>query len=246
VSGSGDVALVFVHCWCCNKGFWDGQVPYFSKKYKVVSLDLPGHGDSGSNRDAWTMKAFGEDVAVVVNELKLKKVILIGHSMGGAVVAYAAGMLGDKVAGVIGVDTFLNVELKLPEEQLKQILGAFKNSFEDTTKKFVSQMFPKDTNPEIKKKIIDTMASANNKMGIGTMESMYKMDFAKVVKDANINIRCINADMFKAQNNVEANKRHAKSFEVTFMENTGHFLHMEKPEEFNKLLEKYIEELLAL
>jgi len=80
--GQGSPTIVFVHCWTCNQGFWNSQMDYFSQKYRVVRLDLAGHGASKSNRAKYTMSGFGEDVFAVVNDIKADNVILVGHSMG--------------------------------------------------------------------------------------------------------------------------------------------------------------------
>ena len=45
VQGKGEPALVFVHGWSCDKSYWRLQVPYFAKRYKVVTIDLDGTGD---------------------------------------------------------------------------------------------------------------------------------------------------------------------------------------------------------
>jgi pimeloyl-ACP methyl ester carboxylesterase len=66
--GSGDPTIVFVHCWTCNHTFWQHQIDYFSKRHKVVWLDLAGHGRSGTTRSDYTMEAFGEDVATIVKK----------------------------------------------------------------------------------------------------------------------------------------------------------------------------------
>ena len=135
--GRSGPTLVFVHCWSCNKGFWEAQVPYFAKKYRVVTMDLAGHGDSGKNRDKWTIEAYAQDVAVVVKVLKLKKIILIGHSMGGPVVLTAAGLMKEKVVGVIGVDTLTNLERKIPEAQFEQFMAPMKADFVKGTGNFI-------------------------------------------------------------------------------------------------------------
>jgi len=75
VRGEGEPALVFIHGWCCDRTYWEAQLPYFAQKYKVVTIDLAGHGESGLDRKAWTMKAFGEDVAAVVEKLGFYKTI---------------------------------------------------------------------------------------------------------------------------------------------------------------------------
>jgi hypothetical protein len=45
VQGKGEPALVFIHCWACSRRFWDNQVAEFSKTNRVVTIDLPGHGE---------------------------------------------------------------------------------------------------------------------------------------------------------------------------------------------------------
>src|SRR4030042_2442379 len=47
VRGKGEPALIFVHGWCCDRSYWNEQLPHFAQKYKVVSVDLAGHGESG-------------------------------------------------------------------------------------------------------------------------------------------------------------------------------------------------------
>ena len=86
VHGNGSPALIFIHGWSCDQSYWDKQVPYFARKYKVVKIDLVGHGDSGLGRKNWTIIAFAEDVAAVVNKLDLDQCVLVGHSMGGPVI----------------------------------------------------------------------------------------------------------------------------------------------------------------
>ena len=95
---------MFVHGVCCDGRFWDGQVNHFAPHYTVVRLDLAGHGTSGRDRPQWTMSAFGQDVVAVVEQLRLAQVVLIGHSMGGAVIVEAARRLPTAVIGLVGVD----------------------------------------------------------------------------------------------------------------------------------------------
>ena len=47
VRGSGERTLVFVHCWSCDRSYWQRQVEEFTDVYRVVTIDLAGHGQSG-------------------------------------------------------------------------------------------------------------------------------------------------------------------------------------------------------
>ena len=81
VYGAGEPTLVFVHGWSCDARYWRAQVPVFSKRHRVVVLDLAGHGHSGMSRTKYSMGAFGEDVRAVTEATGSHRVILIGHLM---------------------------------------------------------------------------------------------------------------------------------------------------------------------
>ena len=85
MAGEGPVSVVFVHGWSCDRSYWKEQLDHFAQVHRVVAIDLAGHGDSGLNRDDWTLPAFGQDVAAVINGLGLERIVLVGHSMGGLV-----------------------------------------------------------------------------------------------------------------------------------------------------------------
>ena len=239
--GSGEPALVFIHGWSCDKSYWAGQVKAFSPKYKVITIDLAGHGESGLERKDYTMQLFGEDVAAVVNELGLKKVILIGHSMGGAVVIEAANLLKGKVIGLIGADTFQNLGETFPEEQMLQFLKPFKENFVENTKGFVNSMFPPAADQKLVKKVADDMSSAPPRVALSAMENMFKDDGVDALKKLDVPIISINCDMYPVK--VEQNRKLVKSFEVKLMKGSGHFVMLDNPELFNELLQDAVKEL---
>ncbi|MCP4993401.1 MAG: alpha/beta hydrolase, partial [Gammaproteobacteria bacterium] len=119
VRGSGTPALVFVHGGMCDHSYWDEQVAHFASRYTIVTLDLAGHGDSGIGREEWTMEAFGGDVAAVVNHLDLKRIILIGHGMGGPVIVEAASLVPDRIMGLVGVDVSDLEQKQMTPDQLE-------------------------------------------------------------------------------------------------------------------------------
>ena len=129
VYGAGELTLVFVHGWSCDARYWRAQVPYFSKKYRLITLDLAGHGHSDMTRLQYTMKAFGEDVQAVTEATESRKVILVGHSMGGSVIAEAARLMPNRVIGLIGIDTLENIEYPMTREELDQMIVPLKKDF---------------------------------------------------------------------------------------------------------------------
>ena len=176
VKGSGSPALVFFHGWSCDKSYWEPQTSHFSKKHKVVTVDLGGHGESGLERENWTVDAFAADVAAVVNKLDLKKVVLIGHSMGGPVVVEAARLMPDRVIGVVGVDTFGDIDRKRMPPPTEDRLARFRSNFVETTREMVKSMFLETSDPKLVEKIVLDMSSAPPKVGIGAMKGMSDYD----------------------------------------------------------------------
>ena len=238
VQGTGEPAIVFVHGWCCDRSYWKDQIPYFEKKHAVVALDLAGHGGSGLGREDWTIQSFAADVVSVVDALKLTKVLLVGHSMGGPVSLEAARMMPGRVIGVIGVDTFQDFGETYTEEQQKQWLAAFEADFPTTTDRFVRSMFPAGADSALVARVASDMASSPAAVGIGAMRNMLRYDPAPAAGEIEVPIRGINAD--KWPTNVEGNRKYATSFDVKLMPGRGHFVQIEDPATFNKLLEETI------
>jgi pimeloyl-ACP methyl ester carboxylesterase len=242
VQGKGEPALVFIHCWSCDRSYWKNQVPYFQKNYQVVTLDLAGHGGSGLGRKDWTIESFAGDVAAVVKALDLKRVILIGHSMGGPVGIEAARLMPDRVIGLIGVDTFRDFAMKTPDEQRKAFLAAFAANFPGTTSQFVKSMFPEGADSTLVATVAADMASEPPEVGIGAMRSIMDYDPTPALRELKIPIRCINTD--KWPTNVEGNKKLASSFDAKFLPGLGHFVQLEDPAKFNELLAETIQEFM--
>jgi pimeloyl-ACP methyl ester carboxylesterase len=241
VEGEGKPVLVFVHGWCCDRSYWKYQVPHFSKRYKVVTIDLAGHGESGMDRKAWTMEAFGKDVAAVVEKLELDQVILIGHSMGGAVIIEAAGQMPERVIGLVGADTFLDLGKQYTQEQIDEWLRGLRSDFAGRAEKLVRGIFLHDANPDLVEWVVADMSSGPAPVGIGASQAYLEFDAREALAHVRKPIYCINSDM--RVTNVEAGRRYAVSFEVKLMSGVGHFVMLEDPEVFNGMLTETINEL---
>jgi len=240
VHGSGKRALVFVHCWSCDRNYWDSQVKEFEKYYPVIMIDLAGHGESGLGRRVWSMAAYGADVATVVKRLRLTDVILVGHSMGGAVCLEAARLLPGSVTAIVGVDTYQDLTRTMDPQQAEQMLAPFRADFAATTENFVRSLFPAEADTTLVNRVAKDMASEPVEVGLGSFEQLFSYNSSEALKEVRVPVRTINADRFPT--NVEGNKALAASFEVKYMPGHGHFLHMEDPAGFNALLHETLAE----
>jgi pimeloyl-ACP methyl ester carboxylesterase len=232
--GAGDKTLVFVHCWCCNRTFWDNKVTEFARDYRVVTIDLAGHGESGEGREVWTIAAFGADVAAVFEKLDLTNAVLIGHSMGGPVCIEAARLVGDRAIGLVGVDNLQNMTRTFTPEQVEGFVGNFESDFPGYTREFVGAMFTPVADSALKAGIIEQMAAEDPRMGMEAIGNTVTYDYAAALADMRLPIRTIASDRYPTD--VAGNRALASSFEVRLMPGQGHFPHLENPPMFNQLL----------
>lgn len=244
VQGQGAPALVFVHGLGLDRSTWDQQVDYFKNLVTVVTIDLAGHGQSAMNREKWTMDAFGQDVAAVVNKLGLKRLVLVGHSMGGPVILEAAKRLPGKVIGLVGVDNFNDLGKKMGEEQYQEFLAPFKENFSESMQNFVRQMFPEGADSALVERVAAEMASAPPRVALGCFEGLFEFDAEATVGEVRLPIICINSDLWPT--NVEGNEELAASYELILMPGRGHFPHLEDPQTFNQNLASAVQRLVAM
>ncbi|HSQ66409.1 MAG TPA: alpha/beta hydrolase [Polyangiaceae bacterium] len=96
--------ILLVHGWLCSSKFWQNNVPELAAAFRVVTLDLRGHGNSSKTLTGHTIGQYARDVRQVVEHLGLRDAVLLGWSMGGPVVlSYAQQYVEDSRLGALGL-----------------------------------------------------------------------------------------------------------------------------------------------
>jgi pimeloyl-ACP methyl ester carboxylesterase len=243
VTGNGEVTVILVHCWMCNRTFWSEQVPVLSRQYRTIAVDLPGHGEASAGRDEWTVAAYGDDVAGLIRDLDLQNVILVGHSMGGPVSLRAAALAGERVRGIVAVDTLHDADFEFSGEQIESFMTAFESDFVGTCGTFVAAMFTEEGVEEIANTVRDTSCDEERAaVGQALMRNFGSIDMPRWFSDAGVPIRAINAAT-PNPTRVETNRKYA-DFDVVLIDDVGHYLQMTRPEAFNPLLLEAIADIL--
>ncbi|OOQ61796.1 alpha/beta fold hydrolase [Mucilaginibacter pedocola] len=243
-TGKGDTTLLFVHGWCINKSYWASQAKHFANKYRVVAIDLPGYGDSGKNRKQWDVKTFATDVNAAIDQLNLKNVVLVGHSMSGTIVLQAAINQPDKVIGLVGVDNFKGQGTLPTEAQKKDIaeaIGAMRKDFVKVASQWFNEgLFYKTTSKPIRERILNDVVHSDTAAAIGSMEQQAYDDVPALLKWKK-KLYLINSD-YQA-NDITWLVKNKIPYKLLIVPQVGHFPMVEAPDEFNKQMEVVLRDL---
>ncbi|WP_337042094.1 alpha/beta fold hydrolase [Emticicia sp. 17c] len=244
-SKKGDTTLVFVHGWGINRTYWEKQTPFFAKKYRVVALDLPGFGESGKNRTSWTVEDYAKDVSAVLNTLDLKRVVLIGHSMSGAIVLETALNNPARVIGIVGIDNFNNFGAEETPESKKETEAFFQAAhahYKKMVTSFANQaLFVASTPKEIRKKVLDDIAGADSTISLTCLEQNGNYPINTKLRRLDIPLYLINSSANKTD--TMAFKNNGIRCYLMDVGKTGHYPMLEKPDKFNSLLAQVIKNI---
>jgi pimeloyl-ACP methyl ester carboxylesterase len=239
VCGAGDLALVFVHGWSGNRSHWDAQVDAFAPRHTVVRVDLAGHGESGVTRDRWTVAAFADDVVAVVDELELASVVLVGHSLGGSVVVGAARRLGERVVGVIGIDTWSSLDVRAPAADIEAsvLLPDMRADFPAAGRRFALLMAGPTADAALSTRIADEVAAMTPEIAVAILDEAITQgpgDLEAGLRELGVPKSAISSETFRPKDPAVFA---SYAIEHVVIPGTGHYLMLEQPGAFNAALD---------
>jgi pimeloyl-ACP methyl ester carboxylesterase len=233
IYGAGSPTLILVHGWTCDRSYWNEQVRAFSTDYRVVTLDLVGHGDSDKGRTSWSMEGLGDDVARVVQATATGPVVLIGHSMGGPVVIEAARRAArSQVAGVVTIDILTSLDQPKGPKPAPLTPTTFRA---EGAKMIRSGMFLPNENPEIADRIALAMTSGSPEIAIALAEALGRYD-AKAGLAAIAGIPLTMIDAGNRSVDVAGLRAVHPKVRIFLVDGVGHFVMIDDPKTFDALL----------
>ena len=243
VCGSGDPTLLFVHGWCIDKTYWSYQIDGFCSQYQIVTIDLPGFGKSGHNRDLWSIEQYGKDISNVIDLLQLNNVVLIGHSMGGDIILEAA-LQNDKVIALVGVDNFKDVGMEFTQELREEINGFLEvleqNYSEVATAYAEGALFHPETDPMVAQRVIDNIQAADSTIAVASLQQLFEYTQKESQKLSKLKQKLFLINSSYTPTDTEALDKTGVEYELFNIHNTGHYPMIEKPGEFNQLLQQVL------
>ena len=234
--------IVFVHGWTCDSSSWAAQVPAFAEKYRVITLDLPGHGESQSPQDAkFSIDLFAGAVEAVRAEAGADRIVLVGHSMGAPVIRQYALKHPERVAGLVAVDGPLDLRAFPPPQAGQGPPPMTGPTGLAAREGMIRSMFIPETPAALQTQILAMMLGTAEATAAGAMAAMFDPAIRSggVITAPALAVYAGTAQM----PNVQTMRELLPNLEATQVAGTGHFLMMEKPDEFNRLLTAFLDRI---
>jgi pimeloyl-ACP methyl ester carboxylesterase len=241
-TGTGDPPMLFIHGWCCNNTYWRDQVPHFSKKRRVVAVDLRGHGESDKPDEDYSIPAFVEDVAWLIGEMKLEKPVIVGHSMGGTIALNLVRKHPDLASAVVFVDSPIFPLPGPTRVLLDQTLAALQTpAYQGVAAGFVRMvLFNAESPPILVEEIVSGMSSAPQRVMHTSIASSLS-DESMVPGTVPVP-----ALFIRAATNIASEEQLRERYPgmgVITVPGTAHFVQMEQPAVTNNIISDFLDKL---
>ena len=236
--GKGSKTVVLLHGWTCDESFWENQTGALSKKYRVITIDLPGHGQSAAPV-VYTQDNFAHAVDAVLRAARVKSAVLVGHSLGAITARQYARIYLDRARAIVMIDPPL---FKAPiSAGLRQFATAFGGP--DGAKaraEFVKSMFAESTPAGMREKILAKMARPSEAVAVGAMNSLLE---DRIWDTQPMSLPVMMIVEGGSNTTKEPMRQLFPSLRFEKIAGAGHFLMLEKPQEINELLLQYLKEV---
>ncbi|HEX7181512.1 MAG TPA: alpha/beta hydrolase [Thermoanaerobaculia bacterium] len=238
-ASSAHVPIVFVHSLAGNGGQWALQLDHLRRHRRALALDLRGHGDSDpADNGNYTIPALASDIAAVVDQLSLRRFVLAGHSLGSAAAIEYAAQHPERVAGLLLVDPNGDMT-RVPRDQFQPFLDSLRRDPLDELTSYYRQILV-GGDPDASRWVLEDLQLTHEDAIPSALEGSlnypplpalerYTGPKLSVISD-------MNSLPYSLHNLVP-------DLPTRLMPGTGHWLMMDRPEVFNRILDEFLAEV---
>jgi pimeloyl-ACP methyl ester carboxylesterase len=231
---NSEKALIFIHGSGGNSNIWHNQLK-LNVDYNVIAIDLPSHSKSDKFKNL-SLDLYTDVLRQLINILSLKSVVLGGHSLGGAVIQDYYFKFPNEVSGLLLIGTGGRLRVS------PAILKAIKNDYNNYVENLFAGAFYRKTSNDI---LLNTKQETLKTSGDVTYSDFSICDrFDTLAKTPTIQIPCLiicgSEDSLTPVKYSEYFHKKLEFSELIIIKEAGHMVMVEKPEEVNSSIEKFI------
>ena len=245
-SGKG-TAIVFLHGFLENSKMWDYFIPELSKKYRTISIDLLGHGNTEPMGYIHSMEDNADVVHAVLSELKIRKAVFVGHSMGGYIALAFAELYVDNVKGMVLLNSTSRADSDERKLNRDRAIKVVKQNYTNFVRLSIANLFSENNRERLESEIENVKLEALKTPLQGIVASLEGM---KIRKDREVILHFAPYPMLLILGKNDPVLNYEESIEQ--IENTdvklltfpdGHMSHIENREELIKNLLVFLKNL---
>tara|TARA_B100000795_G_scaffold69591_1_gene48517 strand:+ start:266 stop:1030 length:765 start_codon:yes stop_codon:yes gene_type:complete len=240
--GSG-TPLVLVHGFLGSSDMWIPQIKFFKDDFRVIVPALPGFGKSISLNSCDSIQCMAKSILAVLDKKKINNYNLLGHSMGGMIVQEMAKLAGEKILKLICYGTGPRGNIPGRFETIDQSRDKLKiNGLKDTAFRIAKTWFIEKE----KAKYFYLCEEARKQTSIEATDNgliaMKNWDGVKNLQNIKNKTLIVWGDQDKAYNfkQVKTLKDNITNSDLKVIKGCSHNVHLEKPDEFNTVVEKFL------
>lgn len=231
--GVDSMPVVFVHSYAGNSKHWADQLDHLRSSRRALALDLRGHGSSTTPPDDdYSIDSLAEDIEAVVDSLDLKRFVVVGHSLGAAAAIAYAGTHPGRVAGLV----LVGAPGKLPAEQTRQIQESLAEDYDGAMKAFWEKLLD-GARPDVREQLDKEMASIRKDASLSIIAATLRYDPVPALLRYPGPKLAIVTPHGDTPHDLH---RLMPYFPHETIDRTSHWPHLDKPEEFNRVLDEFL------
>ena len=237
--------FVFVHGYLGSSKMWNFQKEFFSKHYRVIIPALPGFGESHNVKSLDSINKMAREIIDLLDQKNIDKFNLIGHSMGGMIVQEITKLIGDRVNKLICFATGSIGEIPGRFETIDETREKLKKdgtevSFSRVPKKWFVKG-DKDKNYFLCKNAVKDVSLEAADNALLAMKNWRGKEDLKNIKNETL-IIWGDKDTSYNFDQVDTLKKNIKNSRLEIFKDCAHNVHLEQPDQFNNLVQKFISE----
>ncbi|MGZ4096535.1 MAG: alpha/beta fold hydrolase [Bacteroidia bacterium] len=243
--GKGKV-VVLLHGFLGSHEIWEKTIHDLSKSYRVIAIDLPGHGGTACFGYAHSMDLMAKCVKAVMDQLRLKRYVIVGHSMGGYVGLAFADLFPDHLKGLCLYHSSAYADNDAKKKDRLRAVNAVKANRGIYTKNTIRNLFATKNLKYLKTEVsfANAIAKKTSKQGIIAalhgMKDRPRRDLILGLVDYPIMMVIGEHDNVLPYEQLLEQSGTIRNKTVLFLEHDGHFGFLESPSESNKALRKFL------
>ncbi len=238
--------VVFLHGFLESKEIWEHFSQRLSSQYRIIAVDLPGHGQSDCIEEVHTMELMAEEVRNILEINGINKCVMIGHSMGGYVTMAFAELFPQFLKGLVLFHSHAGADSDEQKKNREIALKAIKNNHIQFVSQFMPTLFAPENINRYAEQIKNLEQTARNTSVEGIIAAMEGMkqrpDRVHILNQLSVPALIIAGDK-DSRIPVDMIKKQIgenSSVQLEILKNTGHMGFIEAEKESFKLIKKFL------